>query len=178
MPNWIAAESEGRVEAPETSMCRGYLKFWDDLKARNPGLIIDSCASGGRRNDLDTMRRAIPLQYTDVGLGIHPLKQIQHRYMFEWIPYFRAHTLNFDDGTAVSRPPQYNSSSPTDRFAYHNAMAPAITVMTDRNDTERFELTREMNAIWRRAAELELSLRLHTAHRVPPLCGGLVRNAV
>lgn len=158
MPNWIAAETEGRIGAPENLHIQGYLKFWDALKERNPGLIIDSCASGGRRNDLDTMRRAVPLQYTDVGLGVHPLKQIQHRYMFEWIPYFRAHTLNFDDGT-VDQPSsgQYNTSCPTDRYAYHCAMAPAITVMTDRNDTERFALTREMNAIWRRAAELELS---------------------
>jgi len=158
MPNWIAAETEGRVGAPENLHVQGYYKLWDELLARNPGLIIDSCASGGRRNDLETMRRAIPLHYTDVGYGNHPLKQIQHRYMFEWIPYFRAHTMNFDDGT-VDMPTsgQYNTSSPTDRFAYHNAMAPAITVMTDRNDTERFALTREMNAIWRRVAELELT---------------------
>jgi Alpha-galactosidase len=158
MPNWIAAETEGRVGAPENLHVQGYLRYWDTLKERNPGLIIDSCASGGRRNDLDTMRRAIPLQYTDVGLGVHPLKQIQHRYMFEWIPYFRAHTLNFDDGTVdMPNSGQYNSSAPTDRYSYHCAMAPAITVMTDRNDTERFPLTREMNKIWRRVAELELS---------------------
>jgi alpha-galactosidase len=36
----------------------------------NPQLRIDSCASGGRRNDLETMRRAVPLwrsDYAEVG---------------------------------------------------------------------------------------------------------------
>lgn len=148
MSNRIAAETTNRIGAPENLHVQGYLKILDTLKERNPRLIIDSCASGGRRNDLDTMRRAIPLQYTDIGLGNHPLKQIQHRYMFEWIPYFRAHTLNFDDGT-TDQPTSgvYNTLSPTDCYAYHNAMAPAITVMTDINDKDRFELTREMNKI-------------------------------
>jgi alpha-galactosidase len=31
----------------------------------NPGLRIDSCASGGRRNDLETMLRALPLTRSD-----------------------------------------------------------------------------------------------------------------
>lgn len=51
------------------------------------------------------MRSSVPLHYTDVGYGHHPIKQKQHRYMFEWIPYFRAHTMNWDndDGTRRRR---------------------------------------------------------------------------
>jgi alpha-galactosidase len=44
---------------------QGHLAFWDELRRRNPGLRIDSCASGGRRNDLETMRRAVPLLRSD-----------------------------------------------------------------------------------------------------------------
>ena len=40
---------------------QGYLAYWDELLRRHPGMLIDSCASGGRRNDLETMRRAVPL---------------------------------------------------------------------------------------------------------------------
>lgn len=36
---------------------QGYLAYWDELRRTNPDLFIDSCASGGRRNDLETMRR-------------------------------------------------------------------------------------------------------------------------
>jgi alpha-galactosidase len=38
---------------------------WDELRRRTPGLRIDSCASGGRRNDLESMRRAVPNSRSD-----------------------------------------------------------------------------------------------------------------
>ncbi|MEI6464980.1 MAG: GH36 C-terminal domain-containing protein, partial [Verrucomicrobiota bacterium] len=44
---------------------QGHLALWDELRRRNPHLRIDSCASGGRRNDLETMRRAVPLLRSD-----------------------------------------------------------------------------------------------------------------
>ena len=84
---------------------QGYLQYWDDLLARNPGLWIDSCASGGRRNDLETMRRSVPLHYTDFGYGDHPVKLSFHHVLFEWLPYFKEVTLSWDlDGDASSTP--------------------------------------------------------------------------
>ncbi|MCK7462026.1 MAG: alpha-galactosidase [Sphingobacterium sp.] len=44
---------------------RGLYKYWDALLERNPGLLIDNCASGGRRIDLETTSRSIPLWRTD-----------------------------------------------------------------------------------------------------------------
>ena len=159
-PIWRDNEAEDRVGMLENRHALGYLAYWDALLLRNPGLVIDSCASGGRRNDLETMRRAITLHYTDVGYGHHPIKQRQHREMFEWIPYFRAHNMNWDnveDGT-------YNDGSgmgctrPADEFSFHVALAPALTSMYEYNDTEEhFEVGRCMDEIWRAAAELELS---------------------
>jgi len=49
----------------EIRYVEGYLAYWDALLERHPRMFIDSCASGGRRNDLETMRRAIPLWRTD-----------------------------------------------------------------------------------------------------------------
>ena len=49
----------------ENLYVQGHLAFWDELRRRHPGLRIDSCASGGRRNDLETMRRAVPLLRSD-----------------------------------------------------------------------------------------------------------------
>ena len=94
-PCWDEAETEDRIGAVENLHVQGYLRYWDELLRRNPGLVIDSCSSGGRRNDLETMRRAVTLHYTDIGYGNHPRKQKQHRLMFEWIPYFRAHNMNW-----------------------------------------------------------------------------------
>ncbi len=60
---------------------------------------IDSCASGGRRNDLETLRTpAVPLHYTDHSYGNHPLKLGHARYMHQWIPYFKGHNAaDWDD---------------------------------------------------------------------------------
>ena len=155
---WERNETEDRIGAKENLHVQGYLRYWDTLIARNPGLWIDSCASGGRRNDPDTMRRAVTLHYTDVGYGNHPIKQKQYRLMFEWIPYFRAHNMSWDldDGTYKDI---YGCGTPrsVDRFAFHCALAPALTNMTTFDGPEEeYETARVMLPIWRRAAEIEL----------------------
>lgn len=151
---WIQNEEDDRIGALENFHVQGYLRYWDELILRNPGLWIDSCASGGRRNDLETMRRAVPLHYTDVGYGVHPIKQKQHRAMFEWIPYFRAHTMNWDNDEGTYE----NGGKPVDEFAYHCAMAPAITSMVEFYDNDQlFDVAKQMHPIWREAAELMLS---------------------
>lgn len=157
LPYWMNNEEPDRVGSMENFHTQGYLRFWDELLVRNPGLWIDSCASGGRRNDLETMRRAVPLHYTDIGYGMHHIKQKQHREMFEWIPYFRAHTMSWDQENGEyddwNRAPR-----PVDEFAYQCAMAPAITSMVEYNDSdERFAVANKMDPIWREAAELMLS---------------------
>ena len=148
--HWIQNEAENRIGALENLHVQGYLRYWDALIARNPGLWVDSCASGGRRNDLETMRRAVPLHYTDVGYGNHPIKQKQHREMFEWIPYFRAHNMRWDnpDGSYG------RENHAPDEFAYYAAMAPSLTDMTEHDaPKEAMALAIRMRKIWRKAAE-------------------------
>ena len=151
---WLEAEADDRIGAIENLHIQGYYRLWDTLLDRNPGLLIDSCASGGRRNDIETMRRSVPLHYTDVGYGNHPIKCKQHRQMFEWIPYFRAHNMNWYDGAGhydkVSRLP--------DKYSFYAAMAPSLTDMTAYDATEEaYALARTMQPIWRKAAELMLN---------------------
>lgn len=154
LPVWEANEAEDRVGAMENAHVQGYLRFWDELIFRNPNLWIDSCASGGRRNEMETLRRAVPLHYTDVGYGHHPIKQKQHRYMFEWIPYFRAHTMNWDNDEGGYE----NGGKPVDLFAYHCALTPAVTSMVEHDaGPEIFAMARKFDPIWRRAADIMLS---------------------
>ncbi len=149
---WARGEAENRRGIHENLHIQGYYAFWDELLRRNPGLWIDSCASGGRRNDIETMKRAVPLHYTDIGYGKHPIKQKQHRQMFEWIPYFRAHNMSWDnpDGT-------YGGNRPVDEFAYQNALTPALTSMIEWNGPEeQFVVGRAFHPVWRKAAEIML----------------------
>jgi alpha-galactosidase len=69
-PFWRAADAAdpgapNRVGVAEMKHIAGLYTFWDALLARIPGLLIDNCASGGRRIDLETTSRSIPLWRTD-----------------------------------------------------------------------------------------------------------------
>ena len=154
-PYWAQNDEPGREGFLENAHISGYLALWDYLLESNPGLIIDSCASGGRRNDLETMRRAVTLHYTDVGYGNHPVKQKQHREMFEWIPYFRAHNMNWYNPDSSS----YDGTERTpDAFSFHNALTPSMTAMLGYGDPDNlYKETAAAVSDWRRAAEIELS---------------------
>jgi alpha-galactosidase len=62
---WRKQDEEDRQGITENFYVQGHLAYWDELKRRNPGLHEDSCASGGRRNDLETLRRAVPMTRSD-----------------------------------------------------------------------------------------------------------------
>ncbi len=57
---WRGADAADRQGITENKHASGYLAYWDELVRRNPGLWINSCASGGRRNDLETLRARSP----------------------------------------------------------------------------------------------------------------------
>jgi alpha-galactosidase len=62
---WRTADAPDRKGLTENLNVQGYLEFWDRLLRDHPNLMIDSCASGGRRNDLETVRRSVPLLRSD-----------------------------------------------------------------------------------------------------------------
>ncbi len=91
-PAWRKHDAEDRQGITENFYVQGHLAFWDELKHRNPGLHIDSCASGGRRNDLETMRRAVPLLRSDYQFpsqGDVAIGNQGHTYgLSSWLPYY------------------------------------------------------------------------------------------
>jgi len=67
---WLSADEPDRVGMTEMRHIEGLYMMWDELRERRPGLLIDNCASGGRRIDLETTSRSFPLwrsDYTDAG---------------------------------------------------------------------------------------------------------------
>ena len=86
---WRGNDAEDRQGITEIRYIEGYLSYWDELRRRHLGMLIDSCASGGRRDDLETMRRAVPLLRSD--LENNPEAYQCHTYGFGlWLPYFDA----------------------------------------------------------------------------------------
>jgi len=62
---WRAADAPDRQGISEIRHIEGLYAFWDELLRCCPGLIIDNCASGGRRIDLETISRSVPLWRSD-----------------------------------------------------------------------------------------------------------------
>jgi len=59
------ASDPDRAGLAEMRYVEGLYQMWDDILAANPKLFIDNCATGGRRIDLETMARSIPLWRSD-----------------------------------------------------------------------------------------------------------------
>ena len=53
----------------EIRYVEGHYALWDGLIAGHPGLVVDNCASGGRRLDLETCLRSVPLWQSDTACG-------------------------------------------------------------------------------------------------------------
>ncbi len=89
---WRANDAEDRQGITEIRYVTGYLAFWDELRRRHPNMLIDSCASGGRRNDLETLRRSVPLLRSDFTLSsslVHAAGNQGQTYgLSSWIPYY------------------------------------------------------------------------------------------
>ena len=67
LPFWqfMDARDGRRAGMAEMRYIEGLYQMWDDILKSNPKLFIDNCASGGRRIDLETMSRSIPLWRSD-----------------------------------------------------------------------------------------------------------------
>ncbi len=67
LPFWefLNHQAPDRVGIAEIRYVEGLYRMWDDLLEAYPHLFIDNCASGGRRIDLETCSRSIPLWRSD-----------------------------------------------------------------------------------------------------------------
>ncbi len=135
---WRKNDAPDRQGITEIQHVTGYLAYWDELLRRHPGLLIDSCASGGRRNDLETMRRSVPLWRTDFRLD--PVGTQCHSYGISfWIPLSGTGTGDF----AV--------------YDFRSNMAPLLNCIWDvRVQDANYDRMRKMLEQFRRVADCYL----------------------
>ncbi|MBN2128982.1 MAG: glycoside hydrolase family 127 protein [Sedimentisphaerales bacterium] len=132
--NWRNADAPDRQGITEIRHVTGYLAFWDELLRRRPGLRIDTCASGGRRNDLETLRRSVPLWRSDYIM--EPIGTQGCTYgISSWIPFH---------GTGVKEP---------DAYLFRSMMTPYPNCLWDarRLDLDYDEL-RRLTSQWKLVA--------------------------
>ncbi len=84
---WREHDADDRQGITEMRHVEGYLHFWDQLLARHPQLMIDTCASGGRRLDLETLRRSVSLWPSDDST-VPEDNQGHQCGLAAWVPYY------------------------------------------------------------------------------------------
>ena len=82
------ADAPDRIGMTEIGHITGLYEMWDELLARHPGLIIDNCAGGGQRIDLETISRSVPLWRSDLQcFPFDPMAmQTQSQGLAPWVP--------------------------------------------------------------------------------------------
>ncbi len=95
LPYWLSNDAPDRLGMTENQYVTGYLAFWDELLRWRPGLLIDTCASGGQRNDLETLRRSVPLLQSDYILEATS-NQSQNYGLASWMPLHGAGVKHLD----------------------------------------------------------------------------------
>ena len=87
---WRANDADDRQGMTEIRYVEGHYAMWDELRERHPGLWIDNCASGGRRIDIETCMRSVPLWRSDTCCWAgHPQwDQAQNCAIAQYVPLF------------------------------------------------------------------------------------------
>lgn len=90
LPYWDENDEEDRRGILQIKHIMGLYAFWDALLERFPHLMIDNCASGGRRIDIETLRRSMVMWRSDYQCtwNFDPETSQTHSVSFSWwLPY-------------------------------------------------------------------------------------------
>ena len=101
LPYWSANDTPDRQGMTEIRHIEGLYAFWDELRTRHPALLIDNCASGGRRIDLETISRSIPLWRNDYNCFPHAdpeAVQVHGAGLSQWVPLHATSPMNVQPG--------------------------------------------------------------------------------
>jgi alpha-galactosidase len=135
LPFWRETDEIDRQGITENKYASGFLDYLDQLKQRHPEILIDTCASGGRRDDVETIRRAVPMHRSDY--SYEPVGQQNITYgMSFWIPYFGS------------------PNTSRDNYVFRSAWGPQVNLGWDvrRNDLD-YEWMRRGISDWRSIAD-------------------------
>ena len=152
---WRKNDDPDRKGITEIKHINGMYRLWDELLKKFPHLIIDDCASGGRRIDIETLRRSIPLWRSDLYCPAnYDIEGSQcHNQSFNlWMPY---------SGTG--------SGNEYDEYRIRSAYAAALTCQYLWTEKEPFCDTEEKVDFIKRYTEEYLKVRPYFSEDFYPL---------
>ncbi len=117
IPFWRLNDEENREGVNEIKYINNLYRFWDTLLERFPYLLIDNCAGGGHRVDIESLARSVTLWRSDfcsIWDNAPEGYQLQCIGNAWWYPY-----------SGVGYGPTLG-----DTYSFRSAYAPGITVRT------------------------------------------------
>jgi len=100
-----ALEGADRIGIVENKSVVAHYRLWDgilDFCARTgKDTFVDSCASGGGRNDLESLRRGIPFMRSDYDRTTIAMRLSQGTAFLRWVPFHGSICTEQDNQVAV-----------------------------------------------------------------------------
>ncbi len=135
LPLWWSQDAEDRQGITEIQYVTNFLSLYDEILRRHPKMLIDNCCAGGRRNDVATLRRSVPLWRSDVWGAPTPMQSMTYGLAM-WIPYFGHMTGYFDP------------------YTFRSNMYPSGIMDFDvLNRNQNYDLLRKLLGQWRMVAD-------------------------
>ena len=83
-------DEENRRGVSEIKHITGMYRLWDEILSAFPHLLIDNCSSGGRRIDIETLKRSIPFFRSDYQCNFNEnsdVLQSHNANISKYLPY-------------------------------------------------------------------------------------------
>lgn len=125
---WHTDEAPDRIGLREIRHITGLYDFLDELARQHPDLILDNCASGGRRLDFEMMRRSVALWRSDSCWGIAA---------------FPRNVQAMTHGLSLWLPLHGLGAAATDKIALRSGMGGCATFAVNYGDPTAVEALRE-----------------------------------
>ena len=117
-------EGENRRGITECKVVNAHYQLWEDIITCTLSYggcgFVDSCASGGGRNDLESLRRAVPLLRSDADRTSTALRLSMTTAFGKWVPFCGANTKE--------KKGQLDQKGTSDVYTWRASYLPALNV--------------------------------------------------
>lgn len=154
LPFWRAKDSEDRRGISEIKYINGLYRLWDELRTKFPNLLIDNCASGGKRIDIELLRRSMPLWRSDFQCPKNPdvdVLQCHAAGFGSWMPF-----SGTDSGKII------------DEYSFRSSHSPALTTMSIYSKSSDYKSAERMKKL-KKYVEEYITVRPYLSEDFYPL---------
>ena len=143
-----AIEGEGRSGITECKFIDAHYRLWDEIIACTLSYggcgFVDSCASGGGRNDLESLRRGVPLLRSDADRTTAALRLSMTTAFNRWVPMCGANNKE--------KPDMLSPTGKLDAYVWRASYLPILNVDSQfvQDPGQDFDLLRWGLKEWKR----------------------------